>query len=173
MDNLEKFIREHRDEFEERFDPSLAPLDLSKIGTSKPPQQGQKRRMWWWGLFGLILVTAIVFFAGFRPNATEVQTAQFAELQDMKTHYAQVMQVRLQSPELQKRLSPDDQEQLQALIKALDLEIEDLMSDLKTSPDQAAILEKIAINYKMRVDILDAILISSPKKEDNNERVYM
>lgn len=181
MDNLEKFIKENRAD----FDPKKAPLDWKSVAPDTDQKLEKRNTNWIWIAAGLILLVGMgsLFFL---QQEKSVNTAQVKEnshnnekgvdkvaLGDIseehaqiELHYATMVNDRL---DLLKTLNPDPE--LMTEIDELEKEYEDLKKELGKGNNDEIIVEAMIENYRLKLEILEALLegLQNAKKISDEE----
>lgn len=175
MDNLEKYIRDNKKEFDqhradkeklwanisERLDKTSEPIPLWRSGVFKIAAAVI--------LFvGLSLLTLIVVNGGTAEAAEGYATE---ELLEIDRHYQGLVFQQVKLLKDHPRLSEEDKEEFLSFMDELDEEYEQLKVEMRDNLDNERVLEAIVNNYKKRIELIEKLLqqINSSKNESEYE----
>ncbi|MDX1476276.1 MAG: hypothetical protein R3301_01175 [Saprospiraceae bacterium] len=155
MDKLESFIRDHREQFDDRRpDPAV----WSAIEARLPGREARRLAIWKWvsaAAIGLVLVLSGVI-AGMSINRSDfTDTAEYQEFREAEQYYdVQYNQrlTRLSSYEYDPDIDRDIRE-LNAIYEELTAELLGGMH-----PDKNEVIEAMIQNYQTRIDLLERVL---------------
>ena len=155
MDQLEKFVRNHRAE----FDSSNPDPGLWNAIEDRLPQKEAKRFSIWKltsvAAVGLVLVLSGVI-VGMSMNDDNVKsTAEYMEFREAEQYYNMQLQQRVSalSEYNYDKTIDDDLNDLQEVYNELTTELEDGME-----PNKNDIIQALIQNYQTRVDLLERVL---------------
>lgn len=155
MDQLEKYIQQNRDQFDDRNpDPGL----WAGIEARLPRRTARRVAVWKMiaaAAVGLVLVLSGVV-AGLRMNHPDfVDTAEFREFREAERYYSGQF-----NQQLMKLSDHDYDPALDADIKELSAIYEELTVELMEGlhPDKQEVIEALIMNYQTRVDLLERVL---------------
>jgi len=181
MDNLEKFIKENRAD----FDPEKAPLDWKSIASDTSPKVEKKNTNWIWIAAGFVLLIGLgsLFFLQQQtpvntaqikkkssPNTKAVEEIALGDISEehaqIELHYTALVNDRL---DLLKALNPDPE--MMAEIDELEMEYEQLKKELGRGSNDEVIVEAMIENYRLKLEILEALLegLQNAKKVSHEE----
>lgn len=166
MENLEKYIRSHRDSFDER-EPLGGHFDRfqHKIETRKPARR-----------INLALVAAAAAFAGIvltgtlgvvynnsslnQFNKNELMLSMLSpELSEVENYYnGRINEKYNQINNLTKKSSPEVASEVTSALKDMTFGYYLLKKDLLNNPNQERVKNAMIEQYQVRIDMLDQIL---------------
>ncbi|PCJ97196.1 MAG: hypothetical protein COA50_06035 [Flavobacteriaceae bacterium] len=177
MDELEKYIREHKSSFNEHK------VDRQKLWENIAPKLDQKPapkviRLWqspFLKVAASILVllgmfTVIQFFINGGINTNE-PTIVNKELEEIDMYYSGMVFQQVQLVKLNKLLSQTEKEEFLSFMDDLDQEYEELRIEMHKNLDNELVMEAIVNNYKKRIELIETLLhrINNSKNiEDGN-----
>ncbi|MDX1407520.1 MAG: anti-sigma factor [Saprospiraceae bacterium] len=165
MDQLEKFIHEHRNRFDDRSpDPAL----WSAIEARLPGQEKRRVVMWKWvaaAAVGLVLILSGVI-AGLSINHPDfMDTAEYQEFREAEHYYSVQLSDRLtqlSNYEYDPAIDTD--------IRELNTIYEELTAELLRGvhPDKNQVIEALIQNYQTRIELLERVL---RRMDQGNQRM--
>ncbi len=189
-DRIERFIRDNREEFDS-FEPPLGlwaeierrlpevviPEEETKIiplGKPKSAWNNVFTRKNWGIAAGVILLLGLGFFAGhyaIKPSHTDPIIAEVSpEEGKMAFRYASLIETKRAEIKAIERSNPELYKEFAGEIEQLDVDYQNLRSELPQTPNQEEIVEAMIQNLQMQLDILNRQLqiiqkISKPSHE--------
>ena len=155
MDQLEKYVRNHRAEFDSSSpDPGL----WNTIEDRLPRKEAKRFSIWKLtsvAAAGLVLVLSGVI-VGMSMNDTDLKsTAEYMEFREAEQYYNMQLQQRVSalSEYTYDKTIDDDLNDLQEVYNELTTELEDGME-----PNKNDIIQALIQNYQTRVDLLERVL---------------
>lgn len=155
MDQLEKFVRNHRAEFDgSNPDPGL----WSAIEDRLPRKEAKRFTIWKVtsvAAVGLVLILSGVIVGMSLNNSSVKSTAEYMEYREAEQYYNMQLQQRVSalSEFTYDPTIDDDLDELQTVYDELTTELEDGME-----PNKNDIIQALIQNYQTRVDLLERVL---------------
>lgn len=176
MDKLEKFITDHRTE----FDAELPDQGLwQKLEADLPVQKKNILPPLLWRAAAILLVFAAGWsiHALLNPeqelpataDAEQQVSPQIMELAEAETYYTSMIQSRRQEVEAYLQDNPDLLFELREEFRSLDSAYAQLKIDLSTNLAQEQIIEAMIQNHRIKIDILNELLTQLKSEEGNHE----
>lgn len=176
MDNFEKHIREHKDEFDEQV------VDKAKLWANidaRLEEQKPKVIPLWKSpmvriaasILFLLGVCGIIGLSIFGNAAVNEQTGFVSkELQDIDMHYQSLVSYQVRLVQKNQSLSEADKAEFLSFIDDLDKEYEQLRLELRKNMDNELVLQAIISNYKKRIELIENLLrqINESKLTDDD-----
>jgi hypothetical protein len=174
MDNLEEYIRKHREEMD-RYKPS--PGVIRKI--RKELKQGWNLR---WisiaAMVAIILATAVIFFRpGYKMPEKSVGENNFkaimkgnSQLRETEIYYNNLANslYREATPMLAK--NPEIEKELFTDISQLDSICSEIKKDLKDNVANQNVVEALIQNYRLKISLLEDMLRILKENDGNPEK---
>ena len=173
-DNLEKFITDNREAFDQDI-PNPEIWERIDQQIASPPKN---RRLMMWKTIGVAASVAILIGFGallganYSASSNITATDELSlspELEEMENYYQEQIEkkkARLVSLEYEGSVTED--------LQQLDTFFKELKKELKVSPKGAEerIIEAMINNYQIRIDILERVLkhLESPNQEINKSK---
>ncbi|TPN82078.1 hypothetical protein [Aquimarina algicola] len=175
MDDLEKYIIDNKNKFEEH-NPDVSKI-WSAIESQLPDQKKYKiYNLAWFKVAASILIIIGTFSIMSRINTiktTQNQTNPIVqqELRDIDTYYKDLVAFQVKLVENNPKLQPEEKEKFLSFMKELDIEHEILKQEMNKNLNNEYILEAIVNNYKKRIELIENLLeqINNSKKSYHNE----
>ncbi len=171
MDNFEKHIRAHQNEFDDhkadkeklwaRIESELAPPKVVPLWKSRGFRIAAST---------LLLVGLGIIIGFFALNATTEQTQLVdQELLDIDMHYKSLVSHQVKLVQNHPNLSKEDKTEFLGFIDELDQEYELLRLEMNKNLDNEIVLEAIVKNYKKRIELIENLLNQINKSKTINE----
>lgn len=176
MDKLERFISDHRAEFDSELpDPVL----WQKLEADLPVRQKHMLPRMLWRAAAILLVFAAGWsiHALLNPeqelpvtaDAEQQVSLQIMELAEAESYYTSMIQSRRQEVEAYLQDNPDLLFELREEFRSLDSAYAQLKIDLSTNLAQEQIIEAMIQNHRIKIDILNELLTQLKSEEGNHE----
>jgi hypothetical protein len=183
-DKLEKFIIDHRSEFDD-LDPS--PALWEKIGKREP----EKPEVNWTSILLRVAAVIVIFVSSFifidylnnQDNASQLAETEieaedgeiYQELIEAEFYYSsQIEQRREEFYQVAGNNTPL-REEINIELSELDKIFRDLKEDLKDNADNEEVVVAMIQNYRLKLEILEEILLqldsSNDKKKDHENEI--
>lgn len=178
MDNLEKYINEHRDEFDDAI-PSLkvwAAIDKQLAGEQDKTEdvpKGRPRLLW--RKFSaaasvLLLLTAGVFIGrniGVEEAEAFANAEVLEEIEDMRHYYESEInqkQAKLVRYNEGKTIRPD--------LEQIDEQLRELMDEIKNVPEgeEEQVINAMVYSYQTKIAILEKVLKQLEEKKEQTDK---
>ena len=170
MDNLEEYIRKHREEMD-RYKPSSGILEKNQEGIKNRQKSGYR-----WisiaAMVAVILGTAVVFFRpGFKSsqksageNNYQAMMNNNSQLKETEIYYNNLVNslymeatpLLTKNPEIEKELVTD--------ISQLDSICSEIKKDLKDNVANQDVIEALIQNYRIKIRLLEDMLDNTEGK---------
>lgn len=164
-DKLEKFVINHRDEFDE-FEPD--PMLFERIrNPAKVIRIFNRDSLFWKAAAVLVIFTASYYFhhfmqSGTQQLATETETEQPTDLIKMmieaEVFYTAQIDDRRRQLDLLVPDQPEIRNEVNYELVELDSVYADLKRDLKDNASNEEVIEAMIQNYRIKLDILEDVL---------------
>ena len=178
-DRLEDFVKQHREQFDLREpDPSLW-LKIDTGSGAKGKAGGrtvrmERRPMRWLRIAAAVAMifagstAGIYFLSGNRVEA-ERSSALYQEIMETEQYYSRMVSERYS--ELQPFLvsNPAAGEMLSADMEELDEVYRELKEDLKDNASNPEVIEAMILNYRVKLEILEDLLVQLKEKENQDD----
>lgn len=180
-DRLEKYIREHRDEFDS-LEPDQGTWE--KIAGEEPStaSPGSKKvirlNQWIWRA----AIIVVIFTAGFMaqrllfPPGQSTENGQMAgqeieipELTEAKAYYSKLIDQKLKAIEPLLAGDPEIKEDITRDMAELDSLYNDMKKDLHDNIATAEVVDAMIQNYRLKLEILEEILDELSEKEKSGK----
>ena len=171
-DRLEDFVRQHREEFDHRQpDPSV----WLKINPENMPLTRERKPLRWLRIAAAIALifagssAGIWFLTGDRAGKADMAGEIYVELQETEKYYTAMVAERYE--ELQPYLAKDPVagEMLSADMEELDQVYRELKADLKDNVANPEVIEAMILNYRVKLEILEDLLMQLKEKENHDD----
>jgi CHASE3 domain sensor protein len=175
MDNLEKFIRNNRNDLD-RYDPSPEVWERIKKDTGSP-----KARLWKWSAAAavalIIIGTGFIFYSRIQDSRMQVQANSSYQQQIGETEFFYNSMINSLYEEAKPMLTrnPDIEKELKADMEHIDRICSEIKRDLKDNVANQEVVEALIQNYKIKILLLEDMLSKmkesekEPEKRDSNE----
>jgi hypothetical protein len=173
MDRLEKFVTEHREEFDV-YEPNEGLWERIR----KPEVSQIKTISWFWKAAILLLVFGASFWAQqhmkdqkqqilVKDNRTNPEMA-IPELAEANKYYNGLIQAKLS--EVQKALVsyPEIKKDMRHELSELDSVFQSLKNDLKDNISNPEIIEAMIQNYRLKLNLLEQIQTELQEQNSKN-----
>ena len=170
-DRLEEFVKQHREQFDlHEPDPSI----WLKINPSNQVVAQERRPMRWLRIAAAVAMifagstAGIYFLTGGFADADRYSSELYQEVLETEQYYSQIVSDRYN--ELQPFLvsNPAANEMLSADMEELDEVYKELKEDLKDNASNPEVIEAMILNYRVKLDILEDLLIQLKEKENQD-----
>ena len=178
-DKLEQFIRENRDAFDE-LEPN--PAIWEKITKREPAVRrlNTTRILWRVAAVAVIFVSAYIFVDHLiEKNKSEMVTLSAADDMESNAVYQELMEAEFYySAQIEQRREefyqlasdkPSLKEEVNLELTDLDELFNELKEDLKDNADNEEVVVAMIRNYRLRLEILEQILVQLKSVKDNKE----
>lgn len=169
MDNLERFIRENKEQFDTRNpDPGV----WNAIEQKLPQRTSRQIVMWRWvaaaAVALLLIMSGVVVGTQMERGASSEYAAQYEEFKQAEQFY------RIQLDEKVQALNQyahdtnveSDLKELESLYNELSGELEDGLH-----PNQNDIIQALIQNYQTRIDLLERVLNRLEESEEQQQLI--
>jgi len=171
-DRLEKFVREHREQFDlHEPDPSV----WLKISPPAAPM-GKERGTWRWLRIAAALAiifagfTAGIYFLSSNTSEEELYSSEmYEEIRETEAYYNQMVSDRYRELEIYLASDPGAKEMLDADMEELDRAYSELKEDLNDNASNPDVIEAMILNYRVKLEILEDLLNQIKEKENHDE----
>jgi len=173
-DRLEDFVKHHREQFDLREpDPSVwLKIDTHSEADSRTVRL-ERRPIRWLGIAAAVAMifagstAGIYFLTGNRMEA-ERSSELYMEVIETEAYYSRMVSERYD--ELQPFLvsNPAAREMLTADMEELDQVYKELKEDLKDNASNPEVIEAMILNYRVKLEILEDLLIQLKEKENQD-----
>lgn len=174
IDKLEKFIIDHRNEFD-IYEPSAHVWD----GIVKETHTIKKRRINWRGTLWKVAAAVIIFISAFslsefihRSKDTIAQKDDniekeiiIPELIEAEVYYAGEVNMRMSEIKSYAAINPDLEREMNYDLSELDSIYADIKRDLKDNIATEEVVDALIQNYRLKLQILEEILHQLQKSE--------
>jgi len=173
-DRLEDFVKQHREQFDLREpDPSIwLKIDTHSQADSKTVRLERRPLRWLRIAAAVAMIFAgstagIYFLSGDRMEA-ERSSELYLEIMETEAYYSRMVSERYD--ELQPFLvsNPAAREMLTADMEELDQVYKELKEDLKDNASNPEVIEAMILNYRVKLEILEDLLIQLKEKENQD-----
>lgn len=169
-DELEKYITEHRNEFDEHSVDEVDKLRLwSAISEALPEPEKPVIPLWKRTGFrvaaSIVFLTICLFSLFIYEQGNEDFEVVNEELYEIDNHYKLLVENQIQLVKNNEHLTKQEQSDFLAYIEELDKEYGKLKSELKVGIDNQKIIEAIIQNYRKKLQLMEDLLKRSyPRK---------
>ncbi|MFA5419853.1 MAG: hypothetical protein WC341_15480 [Bacteroidales bacterium] len=181
-DQLEKFILDHREEFDE-FEPS--PELWNKISVPKPVSRGM--HISWKKVVYRVAAVIVIFIGSYyvhdlinphakgisaiQSSASEEDRQMLTQLMESKAYYTSLINTKTEEVYLLAAEKPMLRDEIQQEMKELDQEFLKLQNDLHDNTDSEEVIAAMIQNYRLKLQILEETLMQlQVQKKENNIR---
>lgn len=164
-DRLEKFVMEHRDEFD-----VLEPTDALWQGIEKKMKKGKTRSIRFYA--SRVAAVAAIFVVSFMVQKFFFNQGniykEIPELAEAENYYSGLINAKLEEVKPMLNEFPDIEEELEYDLSELDSVYESLQEDLKDNVANQEVIEAMIENYRLRIDILEEMMHFLERQNENN-----
>ncbi len=181
-DQLEKFILDHREEFDV-MEPS--PEIWNKISAPKPVSRG--RHISWKRVMYRVAAVIVIFIGSYyvhdlinppskgisaiQSSASEEDRQMLTQLMESKAYYTSLIDTKTEEVYLLAAEKPMLRDEIQQEMKDLDREFLELQNDLHDNTDSEEVIAAMIQNYRLKLQILEETLMQlQVQKKENNIR---
>ena len=174
-DRLEEFVKQNREQFDLREpDPSIwLKINTGSQTGSKAVAQKRQPLRWLRIAAAVAMIFAgstagIYFLTGNRAEADRYSSDLYQEIIETEQYYSQMVSDRYN--ELQPFLAsnPAAKEMLSTDLEELDEVYGELKEDLKDNASNPEVIEAMILNYRVKLEILEELLIQLKEKENQD-----
>jgi hypothetical protein len=180
-DNLEQFIENNIESFDNLNPPALAWMNIEKgLPVSK---KGGIAKLWpyVWKAAAAVLIFASAWllndymdykqsFPGTEPASSIATNPALNELMDAEAYYTSQISNKQVELATYAKLHPEIIEDLKKEFKEMDKEKDQLKKDLAESNADEKVIEAIILSYRVKIEILDQMLTELRGTKDKNTR---
>jgi len=178
MNEFEKYVRQHRAEFDE------FKADSSKLweGISAELDEPKKRviHLWSRNIFkiaaSVIILLGVAGIIGYNLNTNSTSQQGFAskELNEIDSYYSKMVNIQVKMIERNTKLTIEDKKDFLKFMDELDEEYSELLIDLGDNLDNERVLAAIVDNYRKRIELIENLLKQiNDSKEISDENAYV
>lgn len=171
MDRLEKFVTDHRSEFD-IYDPD--PDLWNRIKHAK--NQRTYHISFWWKAAVILIVIGASYLAHLHfRNTTSFLARQdntdvmLPELRETEKYYSGLIQTKLSEVQNVLASYPELKSNLRRDLAELDSIYKDLKKDLKDNVSNQEVIEAMIQNYRLKLELLEQIQHELQHPSDNNK----
>ena len=181
-DQLEKFILDHREEFDV-MEPS--PEIWNKISAPKSVSSG--RHISWKRVMYRVAAVIVIFIGSYyvhelinppaqgisaiQSSASEEDRQMLSQLMESKAYYTSLIDTKTEEVYLLAAEKPMLRDEIQQEMKDLDREFLELQNDLHDNTDSEEVIAAMIQNYRLKLQILEETLMQlQVQKKENNIR---
>ncbi|OFY47597.1 MAG: hypothetical protein A2W85_12455 [Bacteroidetes bacterium GWF2_41_31] len=181
-DQLEKFILDHREEFDV-MEPS--PEIWNKISAPKPVSSGM--HISWKKVMYRVAAVIVIFIGSYyvhelinppakgisaiQSSASEEDRQMLTQLMESKAYYTSLIDTKTEEVYLLAAEKPMLRDEIQQEMKDLDREFLELQNDLHDNTDSEEVIAAMIQNYRLKLQILEETLMQlQVQKKENNIR---
>ena len=181
-DQLEKFIRDHREEFDV-MEPS--PELWNKISAPKSVSGGM--HISWKKVMYRVAAVIVIFIGSYyvhdlinpptkgisaiQSSASEEDRQMLTQLIESKAYYTSLIDTKTEEVYLLAAAKPMLRDEIQQEMKDLDREFLELQNDLHDNTDSEEVIAAMIQNYRLKLQILEETLMQlQVQKKENNIR---
>lgn len=167
-DRLEKYVIEHRDEFD-----MLEPNDALWQGIEKKMKKEKNHSLRFYS--SRIAAVAAIFIVSFFVqkfffNKSDIYK-EIPELAEAENYYSGLINAKLEEVKPMLNEFPDIKQELEYDLSELDSVYTNLREDLKDNVANQEVIEAMIENYRLRIDILEEMMhFLDRQNEDNYEQ---
>ena len=170
-DRLEKFVKQHREQFDLREpDPSI----WLKINTDSKTVAQERQPMRWLRIAAAVAMifagstAGIYFLTGESVDANRQSSELYLEILETEQYYSQIVSDRYDELKPFLASNPSAEEMLSTDMEELDEVYEELKEDLKDNASNPEVIEAMILNYRVKLEILEDLLIQLKEKENQD-----
>jgi predicted CopG family antitoxin len=170
-DRLEKFVKQHREQFDLREpDPSI----WLKINTDSKTVAQERQPMRWLRIAAAVAMifagstAGIYFLTGGKAEADRYSSELYQEIMETEQYYSQVVSDRYDELKPFLASNPAAKVMLATDMDELDEVYKELKEDLKDNASNPEVIEAMILNYRVKLEILEELLIQLKEKENQD-----
>jgi len=175
-DRLEDFVKQHREQFDQREpDPSIWLKINPANQTGAEVAKQEHRPLRWLRIAAAVAMifagsTAGIYFLTGEKADAELYSDLYTEIMETEQYYSQMVADRYN--ELQPFLAgnPLAKEMLASDMDELDEVYEELKEDLKDNASNPEVIEAMILNYRVKLEVLEDLLNQLKEKENQDEK---
>jgi predicted CopG family antitoxin len=169
-DRLEDFVKQNREQFDLREpDPSI----WLKIDTDRKEAAGERRPLRWLRIAAAVAMifagstAGMYFLTGDRVEADR-SSELYLEVLETEQYYSQMVSQRYDELKPFLASNPAANEMLSVDMEELDEVYTELKEDLKDNASNPEVIEAMILNYRVKLEILEDLLIQLKEKENQD-----
>lgn len=168
MDELERHIRDHREEMDiHEPDPAL----WSRIEQRLPGRERQLRRLLWRAAVVLLVAgTAVTAVVGVTRLQKRINDPQVAAVRETYYYYDSQIKMLYEEAEPLLTANPDIDTELKLGMGELDSLSAGIIRDLNDNIASSEVLEALVRNYRLRIELLEDMLQLMKENEEGTEK---
>jgi len=170
-DRLEEFVKQHREQFDlHEPDPSI----WLKINTANQAVAPERRPMRWLRIAAAVAMifagstAGIYFLTGEKADANRHSSELYLEILETEQYYSQIVSDRYDELKPFLASNPVANEMLSTDMEELDEVYKELKEDLKDNASNPEVIEAMILNYRVKLEILEDLLIQLKEKENQD-----
>jgi predicted CopG family antitoxin len=170
-DRLEEFVKQHREQFDLREpDPSI----WLKINTGSKAGVQKRQPMRWLKIAAAVAMifagstAGIYFLTGDKADADRHSSELYQEVMETEQYYSQLVSDRYNELKPFLASNPVAKVMLSTDLEELDEVYKELKEDLKDNASNPEVIEAMILNYRVKVEILEELLIQLKEKENQD-----
>lgn len=170
MDNLEKFIRNNRNDLD-RYDPSPEIWERIRKDTGN-----RKIVLWKWSAAAAVAVIVIgigfIFYTRLQNNNLQIEASNSYQQQLGETEFFYNSMINSLYEEAKPLLTknPDIEKELRADMDHIDRMCSEIKKDLKDNVANQEVIEALIQNYKIKILLLEDMLSKMKESEKEPEK---
>jgi hypothetical protein len=178
MNEFEKYVKQHRAEFDEfKADSSKLWEGISsKLDEPKAPVIQIWRKSIFKIAASFIILLGVSGIIGYNLNSNSTSQQGFAskELNEIDSYYSKMVNVQVKMIERNTKLTIEDKIEFLKFMDELDEEYQDLLIDLGDNLNNERVLAAIVDNYRKRIELIENLLKQiNDSKEISDENAYV
>jgi len=170
-DRLEEFVKQNREQFDlHEPDPSI----WLKINPANQAVAQERRPMRWLRVAAAVAMifagstAGIYFLTGEGVDADRQSSELYMEIMETEQYYSQIVSDRYEELEPLLVSNPVAKEMLSTDMEELDEVYMELKEDLKDNASNPEVIEAMILNYRVKLEILEDLLIQLKEKENQD-----
>ncbi len=170
-DRLEDFVKQHREQFDQREpDPSI----WLKINPANQTVAKERKPMQWLRVAAAVAMifagstAGIYFLTGERVEADRHSSELYQEILETEQYYSQMVSDRYEELKPFLVSNSSAKEMLSTDMEELDEVYMELKEDLKDNASNPEVIEAMILNYRVKLEILEDLLIQLKEKENQD-----
>jgi hypothetical protein len=170
-DRLEEFVKQHREQFDQHEpDPSI----WLKINPGNQVVAKERRPMRWLRIAAAVAMifagstAGIYFLTGEGIEADRHSSELYLDILETEQYYSQIVSDRYKELKPFLVSNPGAKEMLSTDMEELDEVYEELKEDLKDNASNPEVVEAMILNYRVKLEILEDLLIQLKEKENQD-----
>jgi len=170
-DRLEEFVKQHREQFDlHEPDPSI----WLKINPANQTVAQERRPMRWLRIAAAVAMifagstAGIYFLTGERIDVDSQSSELYLEILETEQYYSQIVSDRYNELEPLLVSNPGAKEMLSTDMEELDEVYMELKEDLKDNASNPEVIEAMILNFRVKLEILEDLLIQLKEKENQD-----